>query len=167
MTGVCLIAMPARPLEQQDGLFETGLRDPVAFFENLARLGAIVGDDRVGTPVIVDTWRPDALALEKPAELVPAPENDPVHPMRGLTLRRFRPAWPARVTLGENHPVAFEAPNVQEQVRFAFGPLRADGAWWRPADAWAVEVWRVEVASGPTYQLAHHHDGWCVEGVLD
>ncbi len=33
--------------------------------------GAIVGDDRVGTPVPADTHRPDAFVLERPAEAVP------------------------------------------------------------------------------------------------
>ena len=50
VAGVRLAATPARPPAKQDGLFDTGLRDPAAFWENLARLAALVGDDRVGTP---------------------------------------------------------------------------------------------------------------------
>src|SRR5262249_12848135 len=59
VVGVRLVATPARPLQKQDGLFDTGLRDPAVFWENLARVGAIVGDDCVGTPVVQDTWKPD------------------------------------------------------------------------------------------------------------
>ncbi|HWA86946.1 MAG TPA: hypothetical protein VG710_12030, partial [Opitutus sp.] len=108
VVGVRLVALPARPPEKQDGLFETGLRDPALFWENLARVGAIVGDDCVGTPVVLDTWRPDAITLEKPAETVPPPEDDPVHPPRGLTLRRLRPPWPARVECAAERPTAID-----------------------------------------------------------
>jgi hypothetical protein len=57
-----LLATPARPAERQDGLFDTTLRDSVAFWEDLARLAATVGDGR-GTPEVRDTWRPDAVVL--------------------------------------------------------------------------------------------------------
>lgn len=167
VTGARLSATPARPPEKQDGLFDTGLRDPASFWENLAKVGAIVGDDCVGTPVLVDTWKPDAVVLEKPAENVPPPEDEPVHPPRGLTLRRFRPPWPARVEMAEHRPRALDGNQLHEQVSEALGPFRLSGSWWKPQDAWRVEIWQVETASGAIYQLAHTPEGWCVEGVLD
>lgn len=167
VTAVRLIAVPARPSEKQDGLFDTGLRDPVVFWENLARLGALVGDDRVGTPVVPDTWRPDAIALEKPAEAVPIPETDPVHPPTGLTLRRFRPAWRARVSLHEHRPTEIDSSEIRGAVYSARGPFRGSGEWWRPHDAWTVELWHVELTGGAIYQLARIGNDWCIEGVLD
>ena len=71
VAGVRLVASPARPPARQQGLFDTGLRDPASFWENLARVAAIVGDERVGTPVPGDTHRPDAFSMERPAEAVP------------------------------------------------------------------------------------------------
>lgn len=167
VTGVRLLATPARPPERQDGLFDTALHDPVAFWENLARLAAIVGDDRVGTPRQLDTWRPDSLLLEKPAEAVPAPEDDPVHPPRGLTLRRFRPPWPARVGLVEAKPISVDSDELHDVVRVARGPFHLSGTWWQAGGAWALEIWHVELGSGATYQLTRTAAGWCVEGVLD
>ncbi len=167
VAGVRLVATPARPAEKQDGLFDTGLRDPVVFWENLARLGALVGDDRVGTPVVSDTWRPDAVALEKPAEVVLTPEAEPVHPPRGLTLRRFRPPWPARVDAEGASFTKLDSDVVAGAVRAARGPFRFSGEWWRPGDAWAVEVWHVELQGGAVYQVARTAAGWAVEGVFD
>ncbi len=166
VTGVRLIASPARPQEKQDGLFDIGLRDAAAFWENLARLGALVGDGRVGTPVIADTWRPDVVALEKPAETVPAPAAEPIHPPRGLTLRRFRSPWPARVRLGERQPEEIESAELHGIVRAARGPFRLSGAWWTP-DRWAVETWHVELSTNAVYQIARTTEGWSVEGVFD
>ena len=167
VTAVGLVASPARPPEKQDGLFDTGLRDRAAFWENLAKVAAVLGEDRVGTPQLLDTWRPDATKMMRPAESVPSPEPEPIHPPRGLTLRRFRPPWPARVTFADDRPACVESTAVRDDVRIARGPFQSSGAWWKPGDAWAVQVWEVEVLSGCTYRLAHTEAGWTVEGVLD
>ncbi len=167
VTGVRLIASPARPPQKQDGLFDTGLRDPGVFWENLARVGAIVGDDRVGTPFVFDTWIPDSIVLEKPTETIPQPEDDPVHPPRGLTLRRFRPPWPARITLVDQCPAAIESAEFRGEIRAANGPFYLSGKWWRPKDTWRLEIWQVEVETGSIYQIARTRSGWSVEGVLD
>ena len=165
--GARLVATPGRPPQKQGGLFDTGLRDPAVFWDNLARLAAIVGEGRVGTPMPLDTYRPDAFAVEKPGDTVSAPEAAPVHPLRGFTLRRFRPAWPARVEVAEERPVRVESAGVRDAVRTARGPWRSSGDWWRP-DGWAVEVWHVELAGGGLYQLARNESsGWSVEGALD
>lgn len=167
VTGVTLRASPARPTEKQDGLFDIGLKDAALFWENLARLGAIVGDGRVGTPVVSDTWQPDSVTLVKPPEAVPPPESGPLHAPRGLTLRRFRPPWPACVDLTEDRPVAFSSPKIRDSCRDAHGPFRCNGAWWKLDETWSTEVWQVQTTQGPIYQLAHTAAGWFVEGALD
>src|SRR5207244_7528593 len=48
---VGLSAQPIRPASQQFGLFETALRNPQQLYETLARLSALLGSDRVGTPI--------------------------------------------------------------------------------------------------------------------
>jgi len=166
IAGVRLVAAPARPPERQEGLFDTGLRDPASFWENLARVAAIVGDERVGTPVPADTHRPDAFLMERPAEAVAPPAGASVHPACGPTLRRFRPPWPVRVACEGGLPARLEGGRLEGRVRAALGPWLAEGDWWRPG-AWAVETWQVELAAGGVYQLARTEGGWCVEGMLD
>lgn len=165
LAGARLVATPARPAQKQDGLFDTGLRDPAGFWENLARLGALVGDDRVGTPVMAATHRPDAFTLVKPAETVPAPLPSPIHEARGLVLRRFRPARSVRVTWLDHKPAALTG-ELAGVIRAAQGPWRADGEWWRES-AWAVETWQIEFEDGAAYQLARVADQWQIEGVFD
>ncbi|HWZ94577.1 MAG TPA: DNA polymerase Y family protein [Opitutaceae bacterium] len=166
ITKARLVAHPTRPPQKQDGLFDTGLRDPAAFWENLARLAAIVGDGRVGTPVAADTYRPDTFTLSKPVDTIPAPEPAPVHPLRGLALRRFRPPWPVCVACAGSQPVELDCANLRDTVCNVSGPWRISGDWWTP-EAWAVEHWHVEMAKGGIYQLSRSKDGWRVEGVFD
>jgi protein ImuB len=166
VAAVRLVATPARPPEKQDGLFDTGLRDPASFWENLARLSALVGDDRVGTPVLQDTHRPDSFRLEKPAEAVAPALRAPVHPVHGPALRRFRPAWEVQVACEEGRPVRLGGGRLAGEVRAALGPWRGEGDWWKP-EAWAAETWQVELAAGGLYLLAQTAAGWSVEGMLD
>jgi len=164
--GVRLVASPARPAVKQDGLFDTGLVDPPAFWENLARLGAIVGADRVGTPAAAASLRPDAFALGKPVESIPPPEPPPVHARRGLLLRRFRPPPRLCVALREGRPAEVQAGGTSGEVAAARGPWRTSGDWWK-AGAWAVEIWEVELKTGGVYQIAHDAEGWRLDGMLD
>jgi protein ImuB len=166
VSGVRLVASPARPPERQEGLFDAGLRDPAAFWENLARVAALVGDDRVGTPVPLDTHRPDAFVLVRPAEAVGPPAAAPVHPPLGPVLRRFRPPWPVRVACESGAPARLLEGRLTGRIGAARGPWILEGDWWRPG-SWAVETWRVEFASGGVYQLARAGGAWCVEGILD
>ena len=64
IVAVALSAQPIKPAKEQFGLFETTLRNPHQLSETLARLTALLGSERVGTPVIEETHRPDAFRME-------------------------------------------------------------------------------------------------------
>src|SRR4026207_2100108 len=109
IVAVALSAQPIKPAREQFGLFETTLRNPHQLSETLARLTALLGADRVGTPVLEETHRPDAFLMEpfswaltsaagnggrSSATPGPHPEarrSSPLHMLRSV-LRRFRPA---------------------------------------------------------------------------
>jgi protein ImuB len=59
-----LSAKSGRSESHQFGLFETTLRNPNQFAETLARLNALCGSDRVGTPVLEQTHRPDTFQMK-------------------------------------------------------------------------------------------------------
>ena len=64
IVAVALSAEPIKPGGEQFGLFETTLRNPHQLSETLARLTALLGGDRIGTPVLEETHRPDAFRME-------------------------------------------------------------------------------------------------------
>src|SRR4030095_12739295 len=108
IVAVALSAQPIQPVREQFGLFETTLRNPHQLSETLARLTALLGVERVGTPVLEETHRPDAFRMEAfgwtVASAVPSRKSSHALPTAHPTpaLRRFRPAVPAFVFLDEN-----------------------------------------------------------------
>ncbi len=164
--GVRLAITPTRPLVRQHGLFDTGLRDPHGFAETLARVAAVVGRDRVGTPGLEPTDRPDAFFLEKPVDLVGPLPPPPILPPLGLPLRRFRPPVEAEVTTGPQGPAFVRCRIVQDEVTRRRGPWRRSGEWWKP-ERWAGEEWDIELARGGLFRLSLRAGQWWVEGMYD
>ena len=66
VTGFHLEVMPSRPAGHQFDLFQGGLKDPNRFFQTLARLAALVGNEKVGIPQRIDTHQPDSLQMLMP-----------------------------------------------------------------------------------------------------
>ena len=64
IVAVALSAEPIKSAGEQFGLFETTLRNPHQLSETLARLTALLGGDRIGTPVLEETHRPDAFRMQ-------------------------------------------------------------------------------------------------------
>src|SRR6266581_8447854 len=156
ITAVSLQAEPAKPSRQQFGLFETSLRDPNQLYETLARLVALLGNDRVGTPVLEETHRPGAFRMEPFAWEVPndsavasaVPSGEPSDALRTAhtttALRRFRPAVSASVFLSENIPAHLRSANVNGKVAEQRGPYLASGNWWDET-AWARAEWDLQL----------------------
>jgi protein ImuB len=160
---------PIRTLVRQHGLFDNTLVDAHGFAETLARAVAIVGPDRVGTPRLEDTHRPDAFTLSPPAETLPPIEPGTPFYLRGLPLRRFRPPIPANVELKSDWPAYLWAADLHAAIAEARGPYPVSGDWWEDNRAWDRAEWDVEITGGGLYRLVHDliADRWFIEGEYD
>ena len=167
IVGVHLRIQPERSLVRQRGLFDGGLRDPHGFADTLARVMALVGSDRVGTPVSANSHRPDGFQLVPPAPTLEPPPQGFVHPPRGLPLRRYRPPLPATVAL-DAQPAFVWTTTARGPVVVARGPWQTSGDWWEQPRSWQREEWDVELDGGGLYRLARiPGQGWFVEGEYD
>ena len=172
IVAVALRAEPSRPGSQQFGLFETALRNPHQLYETLARLAALVGNDRVGTPVLEETHRPDAFRMEtfcwnggtsrtgSVAGGTPAATEEKSKP----ALRRFRP--PARTSIFISEQRYVESDKLRGQILDQAGPFLLSGNWW-DEKAWARAEWDMELEKGEIVR-AHQADGvWKLDGIYD
>ena len=158
---------PTRPLVRQQGLFDTGLRDPHGFAETLARVVALVGSDRVGTPQLEDTHRPDAVALAPPAAVIPPLAPPAVHPLLSTPLRRFRPPLPARLEFTAGRPTFLWTERMQGEISFRSVTWPSGGDWWQRDRAWSRLEWDIALAGGGLYRLLRIDGEWFIEGEYD
>jgi protein ImuB len=170
-----LEAKPSRSVRQQFGLFETALRDPMQLHETLARLVGLLGADRVGTPVLEETHRPDAFRME-PFAWDFARDDGANGAERGtcdstavrgcIPLRRFRKRKKAIVLLEHNHPVHVRASEIDGPAIAEEGPFPLSGNWWDEC-AWARVEWDVEIENGVIARCHCDQAGWAIDGIYD
>lgn len=166
ITAVALEAEPTKPAQQQFGLFETALRDPGQLSETLARLTGLFGTERVGTPVLRDTHRPDAFRLEAFSWQLPetpvAPETSPK-----IALRRFRPAPDATVWRDGGKLAHFRCREAQGEVREQAGPYKLSGEWWEEKSSWARAEWDLQLEDGALCRGHEEANAWQLDGIYD
>ncbi|CAN5401368.1 hypothetical protein BH20VER3_BH20VER3_01030 [soil metagenome] len=150
IVAVSLAVAVTQPGRQQFHLFETPLRDPRRLHETLTRLTALLGKERVGTPVLEDSQRADAFSLRAFAWELPASPNEQA-PRIGLALRRFR---------------AQPLPALAAEVMARQGPYRTSGDWW-DAQKWGRTEWDLELADGRIGRCQERRGGWELEGIYD
>jgi protein ImuB len=162
---VALKAETTKPSFEQFHLFETALRDPTRLTETLARLTGLLGPERVGTPVIEETHRPDAFRMEPFSwQLHKTTEEAP--PLPACALRRFRSRVPASMWLVKNRPTHFRSAKVQGDVRGEKGPYMASGNWW-DENAWDRAEWDLELENGALCQCHASGGKWELDGIYD
>jgi protein ImuB len=185
---VSLDAQPTKPPKQQFGLFETTLRNPNQLSETLARLTALLGADRIGTPVLEETHRPDAFRMEpfswqssstdfQPVGLAGVPACDTTgrqdarlpHSRDGcatssVALRRFRPAAAASVFISENWHL--QSKTISGKVIGEDGPYLISGNWW-DEKSWAHAEWDLQLENGELIRCHEAEGTWRMDGIYD
>ena len=169
IVAVALSAQPSKATREQFGLFETTLRNPHQLSETLARLIAVLGADRVGTPVLQETHRPDAFRLEPFSWQVGAIDLNrpkPMKPKSRIALRRFRPAVSASVLLDADTPAHVRSTEIWGKILEQCGPYLISGNWW-DEKSWARAEWDLEMENGELVRVHESEGTWTVDGIYD
>ena len=164
---------PARVV--QFSLLTRPLPTPEQVSTLMARLHALMGETRCGSPEVIDSWQPGAFAMKT---FMPGPgTRDPGAGIQLRTLgslipdpgsrvmaalRRFRHPVPIRVHVKQGKPSSV---SIMKRglsggaIDSCAGPWRTSGAWWdtripspesRFPDPWDRDEWDVALADGPT-----------------
>ena len=171
IVAVALSAQPIKAAKEQFGLFETTLRNPSQLSETLARLTALLGADRVGTPVLEETHRPDAFRLEPFTWAVESavPSGESSHALRtahATAVRRFRPAVAASVFLDEDRAAHVRSADIRGNVIEQRGPYLISGNWW-DEKSWAGAEWDLHTENGEVVRVHEAEGTWKIDGVYD
>ena len=180
IVAVALSAELIKPTGEQFGLFETTLRNPHQLSETLARLSALLGSDRVGTPVLEETHRTDAFRMHPfswqlkdngerssttPGSKREARRSSPLHILCSA-LRRFRPAVCASVLQDEDIPAHVRNAGMSGKIIEQRGPYLLSGNWWDEKAWWRAE-WDLQLQNGELVR-AYERDGvWKLDGIYD
>lgn len=180
---VAVAAEPAPGRVVQFSLLARPLPSPDQLSTLTARLTALMGEGRCGSPRIVDSHRPGAFAMaafapadERPAAGGIAHGADAEAHAPAAVLRRFRQPVPADVAVDDGRlvrVVPLRAGLAGGRVHAASGPWRTAGAWWAaPATgegAWDRDEWDVALGDRVVYRI--HRDRrtarWFVDGTWD
>jgi protein ImuB len=144
VVSLTLTAEAGQSSKMQLGLFAPQTPEPSRLDVTLARLKAIVGEDRVGTPVLEDTHRSSSFRMDGFMVEAKTAVQEAGHPR--MALRRVRPPHPIQVALHAMKPVAFRDGDNRFEITAAYGPWRTSGCWWSQ-DGWDTEEWDAMSAS--------------------
>jgi protein ImuB len=183
---VTIAAEPVKPRVSQTGLFIPLAPEPEKLELTLARLVKLVGADKVGSPELLDTNRPDAFRIKR-FTIAVVRKRAHANPRTGIQngrcamgFRVFRPPWRAEVQTMKGQPARINARDmnssgvVRGRVNCVSGPWRTSGDWWR-TDVWARDEWDIAVAESMEKQgdlLCRIYrdlksEEWFIEGMYD
>jgi protein ImuB len=189
VAGFTFTAHPDRPREAQLSLYGPAALSPDKLATTLARLFALLGPDRAGSPRPVNGHRPERFALTEFAPPPPPEVRREPRTGRGLlAVRVLRPPIELEVIQGgspaegeeaaaaqppvEVRPIvddkASKRPRIEGAVKVASGPWGLEEGWWtdEPAER---DYWDVELAGSGIYRIFRDRatGSWFADGIYD
>jgi protein ImuB len=188
-----LAAEPARPRAAQSGLFLPPTPETEKLELTLARIAAIVGEDKVGSLELLDTHRPEGFRMQRFAPEPFSPQRhrvtEEINNKRSTdssvslclcgddlvtALRIFRPPINVAVIMQDGKPAHITCSKNKEmegEILWTAGPWRSSGDWWEH-EGWARDEWDIAVQkeSGiALYRLVRNrlNGKWVLEGSYD
>ncbi|HEU5249531.1 MAG TPA: DNA polymerase Y family protein, partial [Thermoanaerobaculia bacterium] len=180
VVGFTFTAQPDRPRQAQLSLFGPAAISPDRLATTIARLVALLGADRVGSPRAVDGHRPERFAVADYSPPPPPRERRAPRTGRGLlAIRVLRPPVELEVITEEANPLSpprgervgvrglrllslksanGSSPEISGTVRVAAGPWNLEEGWWSAAPA-SRDYWDVELAQGGLYRIYRDRAG--------
>ncbi|MFL6200446.1 MAG: hypothetical protein ACJ76J_14810 [Thermoanaerobaculia bacterium] len=177
VAGFTFLAWPDRPREAQLSLYGPAAISPDKLATTLARLFALLGPDRVGSPRPVDGHRPERFSL---VEYTPPPPPEVRREPRAgrglLAVRVLRPPLGLEVISDDQQPVEVRTlvqdesekrPRVEGRVKVASGPWGLEEGWWTEEPT-GRDYWDVELTGGIYRIYRDRASGeWFADGIYD
>jgi protein ImuB len=134
-----LVAEPGSAYKVQLGLFSPQLPESARLDVIQARIRAIVGEDKIGQPVLTDSHHPQGFRI-KPFPLPSSVSSDESFNPSRSAVRKLRPAEDISLTIRATRPQTFVFRERIYIVKDAYGPWLTSGDWWSQS-RWNFEQW--------------------------
>jgi protein ImuB len=185
-------AEPTKPRISQKGMFQPLAPEPEKLEITMARIARLVGSNNIGSPVLLDTYRPTAFGLKpfgvlehsnskakRRSQVQSSITRPRFKPLLGF--RVFRPPLevevhaeagrPARVTTSPDSRKDAKRRKINGRVLQRAGPWRTTGDWWSKTE-WARDEWDVAISSSSEQGIYRIYrdlqsGSWFVDGVYD
>lgn len=152
---IMIAAEAVPPRFAQSGLFLPRGPAPERLELTLARIRGITGDNRVGSPELLDTHAPEAFRMSPFCPRVEPENRKPPHSskpaMSGApntaqltAMRIFRPPLHTKVQAHHGTPTRVFLHGQAHRVTAAAGPWRKSGGWWTD-QSWTRDEWDLEL----------------------
>ena len=180
---VAIVVDPTPGRVLQHTLFTRAQPTPEQLSTLLARLGAVMGQDRVGEPAVIDSYRPGAFAMQPftvERSTPGGPRITSPEPRVVSALRRCRHPVPARVVVANGEPVRVTLDRgglTGGRVVTCAGPWRTSGAWWGAGEetgvsrlpAWDRDEWDVTLGEGAVCRIFCDRttNRWFIDAIVD
>jgi protein ImuB len=147
--GITLSVVPEAIRPTQLGLFVPAGPAPERLATTIARLGVLCGAERVGMPVVIDTYGPAASDCR-------------------LMVRTLRPPRPLEVFSERDEPSYVRGRGLAGRVVNTAGPWRVAAEWWRERPC-LREYYDLELTDGGVYRCFRDlgTGRWFVDGLYD
>ena len=184
--GFALQAHPDRPRSAQLSLFGPAALSPEKLATTLARLFALLGAGRIGSPRTADGYRPERLRMIDYDPPPPPKVRKPRSSARGLLIvRTLKPAVALDVRLrqhydngnGNGSPLSelrildsetARSQKLSGEIVVASGPWSLEERWWtrQPVQR---EYWDVEMRTGELLRIYRDpkNGRWYMDGIYD
>jgi protein ImuB len=184
VSGFTLLAQPDRPREAQLSLYGPAALSPDKLATTVARLFALLGSGRVGSPRPAEGHGPERFGLVEYAPPPPPPVRRAPPAGRGLlAVRVLRPPVGLEVITGGPHadadavPIevqtpadgaAARRPKIHGEVKVAAGPWTLEEEWWAEEPV-GRDYWDVELTGGGLYRIFRDRTSgeWYADGIYD
>ncbi len=182
IVGLAVHGVATRLRPTQLDFFEPSGPSPTALAAMIARLAALCGPDRVGTPVRPASHRPEAFTLtafpgalhaaegsaQPGRDAVASAESGDEPPVTRIALRAFRPPVALEVFANAGRLDYIRGRGLGGRVVHLAGPWRLRGEWWT-AEPCVREYYDVELSDGGVYRIYREVDSdrWLADGTYD
>jgi protein ImuB len=167
IVAVRLTLKPVPPRQVQGGIFLPVTPAPDKLEVTLTRIRALVGENNVGVPELVNTHRPAPFQLAPRQPDTNLRRKDSPPPTPRIAFRYFSPPVAAQVELDQGRPLRLAAGAIRGNIITYAGPWRTSGDWWS-SNPWDRDEWDVSLNDGSLYRIYRDPKAaWFIEGTYD